>query len=92
MIHSAEAFLVGDMQPPNKVLQLKWFYMSFHSEDCAKYVEGRQCLSNKTLESVAEYFKNIFNSQVADGSLAKKHKHQIKHHMRGQMRYELRKQ
>jgi hypothetical protein len=88
----AEALPAGDMQPPNKVLQLKWFYMSFHSKDCAKYVESGQCLSNEMLESAAEYFKKIFNSQVADGSLAKKCERQIKHCVRLKMRHELGKQ
>jgi hypothetical protein len=36
----AEALPAGDMQLPNMVLQLEWFYMSFHSEDQAKYVES----------------------------------------------------
>jgi hypothetical protein len=64
MIRMAEALPAGDMQPPNKVLQPKWFYMSFHSDDHTKYVESRWRLCNETLESVAEYFENIFNSQV----------------------------
>jgi hypothetical protein len=51
--------------------------MSFHKEDKGKYVKSSRCLSDMTLESVAEYFENIFNLQVADGSLAKKCKHQI---------------
>jgi hypothetical protein len=79
------------MHPPNKALQLEWFNMSFHSEDRAKYVKSGQHLSNETLESVAEYFKNVFNSQVADGSLAKKRKHQIEQRVRCKMRHELRK-
>jgi hypothetical protein len=41
------------------------------------------------LESLAEYFDNIFNSQVADGSLAKKRKCQIKQRVRREMRHEL---
>jgi hypothetical protein len=88
----AEALPAGDMQPPNKVLQLEWFYISFHYEDCAKYVESGQHLSDKTLDSVAEYFENIFNLQVADGSLAKKCEHQIEHRVRCKMRHSLRKQ
>ncbi len=80
------------MQPPNKALQLKWFYMAFHSEDHAKYVKSGQCLCNKTLESVAEYFENIFNSQVARGSLAKKGKRQIEHCMKCKMHQALRRQ
>ncbi len=53
--------------------------MSFHSKDCAKYVESGQSLCDKMLESVAEYFKNIFNLQVANGSLAEKCKCQIEY-------------
>ncbi len=71
MIRMAEALPAGDMHPPNKVLQLEWFYMPFHKEDRAKYVKSSQGLSDKTLQSVAEYSKNIFDLQVADGSLAK---------------------
>jgi hypothetical protein len=39
-IRTAEALPAGDMHPPNQALQLEWFYMSFHKEDRAKYVEG----------------------------------------------------
>jgi hypothetical protein len=60
------------MHPPNQALQLEWFYMSFHKEDRAKYIESSQHLVEETPESLAEYSDNIFNSQVADGSLAKK--------------------
>jgi hypothetical protein len=91
MIRTAEALPAGDMHPHNKALQLEWFYMSFHKEDRAKYVESGQRLSNKTLKSVTEYFENIFNLQVADGSLAKKHEHQIKQCVRHEMHHKLRK-
>ncbi len=52
MIWTAEALLAGDMHPPNKALQLEWFYMSFHKEDRAKYVESGRRLSDKMLKSV----------------------------------------
>ncbi len=77
------------MHPPNKALQLEWCYMSFHSEDRAKYFKSGQRLSNKMLKSVPEFFKNIFKSQVADGSLAKKRNHQIEQCVRRKMRHEL---
>jgi hypothetical protein len=67
-------------------------HMSFHSEDRAKYVESGQRLSNETLESVTEYSENIFNSQVADGSLAKKCECQIEHCVRCEMHHKLCKQ
>ncbi len=87
----AEALPAGEMHPPTKALQLEWFYMSFHKEDRAKYVKSGRHLTNKMLESVAEHFENIFNLQVADGSLAKKRDHQIEQHVRCEMHHELRK-
>jgi hypothetical protein len=89
MIRMAVALPAGDMHPPNQALQLEWVYMSFHKEDRAKYVESGQCLADEILESLAEYFDNIFNSQVADGSLAKKRERQIKQCVRCKMRHEL---
>ena len=82
----AEALPAGDMHPPNQALQLEWFYMSFR-----KYVMSGQHLSNETLKSVAECFKNIFNLQVADGSLVKKCERQIKQRVRRKMRHKLHK-
>ncbi len=92
MIRMAEALPAGDMHPPNQALQLEWFYMSFYKEDRAKYIESGWRLSNEMLESVAEYFKKIFNLQVADGSLAKKRERQIEQHVRCKMCHELCKQ
>jgi hypothetical protein len=89
MIWTAEAIPAGDTNPPSQALQLEWFYMSFHKEDRAKYVKSGRRLSNKTLESVAEYFENIFNLQLADGFLAKKRKRQIEQRVRWEMRHEL---
>jgi hypothetical protein len=65
--------------------------MSFHQEDRAKYVESGRHLIEEMLESLVEYYENIFNSQVADGSLAKKRECQIKQRIRCNMRHELRK-
>jgi hypothetical protein len=89
MIQMAEALPAGDMHPPNQALQLEWFYMSFHQEDRAKYVERGRRLIEETLKSLAEYFKNIYNSQVADGSLHKKRECQIKQRVRRNMHHEL---
>jgi hypothetical protein len=49
------------------------------------------CLADEMLESLAEYFDNIFNSQVADGSLAKNCKCQIEQRVRIEMHHKLRK-
>ncbi len=89
MIRMAEALPAEDMHPPNQALQLEWFYMSFHKEDRAKYMEIGQRLVEEMLKSLAEYFENIFNSQVADGSLAKKHTCEIKQCVRRKMHHEL---
>jgi hypothetical protein len=89
MICTAEALPMRDMQPPNKALQFEWFFMSFHAKDQAKYVKSGLRLSNETLESVTEYFENIFNLQVADGSLANKRERQIEQRMRRKMRHKL---
>jgi hypothetical protein len=62
MIRMAAALPARDMHPPNQALQLEWFYTSFHKEDRAKYVESGQRLADETLESLAKYFDNIFNS------------------------------
>jgi hypothetical protein len=89
MIRTVAALPAGDMHPPNQALQLEWFYMSFHKEDRAKYLESGRHLADEMLKSLAKYFDNIFNSQVADGSLAKKRKCQIKQHVRRKMCHEL---
>ncbi len=89
MIRMAEALPAGDMHPPNQALQLEWFYMSFHQEVRAKYVESGWRLIEETLKLLAESFKNIYNSQVADGSLHKKRKCQIEQRVRRDMRHEL---
>ncbi len=79
MLHLAKALPAGDIPKPNNALQVKWFHTSFHSEYRTKYLKSRQCPANKKLESVTKYFENIFNSQVADGSLTKKRKRAVSH-------------
>jgi hypothetical protein len=78
MIRMAETLLVGDMHPPNQVFQLERFYMSFHKEDRSKYVESGCPLVEERLESLVEYYENIYNPQVADGSLNNKRKCQAR--------------
>ena len=66
------------MTAPNNALKVEWFYMSFYQEDSTRYLESGRRLCGKKLETIAKYFKNIFNLQVADGSLTKKRGKQIK--------------
>ena len=78
MLRSAKALLAGDMPAPNDTLKVEWFYMSFHQEDHIKYLKSGKELCDKTLETVAKYFDNIYNAQVADSLLTKKREKQIK--------------
>jgi hypothetical protein len=54
MLHSAEALPAGDIAKPNITLHAKWFYMSFHSKDPAKYLESGRRLQDENLKSVAK--------------------------------------
>ena len=77
------------MPAPNDTLKVEWFYMLFHQEDRARYLESGQCLCNETLEIVTEYFDNIFNLQVANGSLTKKHEKKIKFCSKRKLRHKM---
>jgi hypothetical protein len=77
MLCSAEALPAGNMPAPNNALKIKWFYMSFHQEDRNRYLESGRRLCDETLTTVSEYFDNIYNSQMADGSLTKKREKKI---------------
>ncbi len=78
MLYSAEALPAGNMPASNDALKIKWFYMSFHLEDHNRYHESGRRLCDETLATVTKYFDNIFNSQMANGSLTKKREKQIK--------------
>ena len=63
--------------------------MPFHQEDRTRYLKSRQRLCNETLVTVAEYFDNLFNSQMADGLLTKKHVKQILFCAKHELRHKL---
>ncbi len=89
MLCSAEALPAGDMPAPNNALKIEWFYMSFHQEDRNRYLESGQRLCDKTLATVAKYFDNIFNLQMADGSLTKKREKQIEFCAKCKLRHKM---
>jgi hypothetical protein len=89
MLCSAEALPAGDMPTPNDALKIEWFYMSFHLEDRNRYLKSGQRLCDETLMTVAEYFDNIYNSQMADGSLMKKQEKQIKFRAKRELRHKM---
>ena len=69
----------------------KWLYMSFHKSDRVEFICSGNKLSEETHESLAEYFQNIHNAQVSDGSLQRKRDDQIRQSTRRKMRGELEK-
>jgi hypothetical protein len=89
MLRSAEALPAGDMPAPNNALKIKWFYMSFHLEDHNRYLESGRRLCGETLATVSEYFDNIYNSQVANGSLTKKREKQIEFCAKRELRHKM---
>jgi hypothetical protein len=78
----------GDTQTPNAALQVEWFYMSFHCNDCAEYLRGGHRLCDETLSTLAEYFKSNFE-QVGDGLLQKKREEQVRASARQEYHHEL---
>jgi hypothetical protein len=89
MLCSAEALPAGDMPAPNDALKIEWFYMSFHQEDCNRYLESGRPLCDETPVTVAEYFENIFNLQMANGSLTKKRDKQIEFRAKRELCHEM---
>ncbi len=59
----------GNIPMPNAQLQVKWFYMTFHKSDCTEYVQSGCRLSNKMLQTIAEYFQLIHETCKNNGSL-----------------------
>ena len=74
------------MSTPNDALKVEWFYMSFHQEDRTRYLESRQRLCDETLETIAKYFDNIYNSH---GLLTKKREKQIKFCAKRKLRHKI---
>jgi hypothetical protein len=89
MLRSAEALPAGNMPAPNDALKIEWFYMSFHQEDRNRYLESGRRLCDETLATISEYFDNIYNSQMADGSLTKKREKQIEIRVKRKLRHEM---
>jgi hypothetical protein len=65
----------GNILIPNKQLQVEWFYMTLHKSDHAEYVRSGRKLSNKMLQTIADYFQSIHETRENNGSLTR---HQIK--------------
>jgi hypothetical protein len=68
MLRTTEALLARNWPKLSELLLLKWFYMSFHENDCNKIVTVGKKLKTKTFESVTEFFKAQFNQNKNDGT------------------------
>ena len=79
----------GDIPDPNTALQVEWFYMSLHRSDRTEYLRSGRKLCNETLTTLAEYFKSVFDAQVAIGTLCKLHNKQVHVKARNEYCHEL---
>ena len=68
MLRIAELLPKGNLKKPNANLSVEWFYMTFHKVNRAEYVHSGCKLCKETLQSLAEYFKTIYDAQLNDGS------------------------
>jgi hypothetical protein len=82
MLRTAEALSPDNMPKPLDALVLQWFYMSFHKNNCNKFVTAGKKLKPKMFETVTEFFEAQFNQNKVDGMLKcmeleciKKHAH-----------------
>ena len=89
MICLAEKLPAGDIQAPNAALQVEWFYMSFHHNDCTEYICSWHRLVDKSLQTLAKYFEKIHQAKIADGLLQRKHDNQIREKARRKLKHKL---
>jgi hypothetical protein len=69
MLRIAEALPAGNWSKPLEALALEWFYMSFHKNDCNKFVTVGRKLNTKTSKLVTEFFEAQFTTNKNDGML-----------------------
>ncbi len=65
----ADLLLAGDIEMPNEILALEWFYVTFHKSECDQFVTLGQQLVDKMIKSVTEYFKLLYNIKKSSGKL-----------------------
>jgi hypothetical protein len=56
MLQIAKALPAGNWPKPLEALALEWFYMSFHKNNCNKFVMLVRKLDTGIFESVTEFF------------------------------------
>jgi hypothetical protein len=57
MLRITKALPAGNWSKPSGAPALKWFYMSFHKNNCNKFVTAGRKLDPKTFKLVTEFLK-----------------------------------
>ncbi len=89
MLQIVQMLPKGDIPNPNAVLQVEWFYMTFHRSDRAEYLRSGRKLCNEMLATLVEYFESGFEARVADSTLRKLRDEQVRVKARNEYRHEL---
>ena len=71
MLRIAELLPAGKIAKPTKLLAAEWYHMTYHKADRNKFVASSKILSNKTIESLTEYFQALFAQKKSNGMLEK---------------------
>jgi hypothetical protein len=71
MLRIADLLPASNIANLTKSLAAKWYYKTYHNADCKKFVASRKKLSDKTIESLVEYFQALFAQKKRDGMLEK---------------------
>ena len=58
----AELLPEGDLKKPSASLSVEWFYTTFHKVDRAEYIRSGRKLRKETLQTLAEYYKTIYDA------------------------------
>jgi hypothetical protein len=69
MLRIAELLPAGDIQKPSDGLALQWYYMSYHKNDCKKFVCSGKTLNDETIESVTTFFQALFEQRKLNGMI-----------------------
>jgi hypothetical protein len=77
-MQTAKALPAGNWPKPSDALALERFYLSFHKNDCNKFVTAGKKLKTKTFESITDCFEAQFNQNKNDGTLKRMELKRIK--------------
>ena len=89
MLRISQMLPEGDIPNPNAALQVEWFYISFHRSDRAEYLRSGCKLCGEKFTTLVEYFESGFVARVADGTLRKLRKEQVRVKACNKYRHEL---